>query len=333
MAEHILYLQDTYADTLLVLGICAAYNVQPLRYSGTAFVLPESASAPNQFPETSPDAAEPPYLYHRFMDIAVTSLGGGGMLNLLREYWNTTMPQYDEVMAMVSPLIPEPKSWKATRFYQVEKRFTHSAAFRPHQAKGANDSKARFSDGVNLAEFWLVDALRAFGFLLYASAKKLQREAPSCRWLVFVPCWPTYAFQDAMLHQPDLEVGVRYQAMAHLIGSELSIPHLFSTQYAELNPLARTPFKFFTLSPLNLTFSQANSLKKLVYELRQFSRPEQSEMTAKLLAVIENKNTDALWKFVHKFNTQIVDGAYINTEQITDLLLAETLWQIRLAAQ
>lgn len=287
--------QNYYSETLLAMGVAAAFNVFP-SYHGGAFTFPDTGDEPIQFPYAAleGETEQPPFSYHRFKASAIKALGGAQMVDAISRQWNDTEPTYQEVMPLICAL-DEP-NWKSTRF-AVGKLWSGAATFRPQAAKGAGSTKA---DGTitadTIRDFWLKEALRAIGFLTFAATKLLMREAQVARWLIFVPCVPDVRFTDQMLHQPDLESAARTQLMAHIIASRLQIPRLFVQQYAELNPLARTPFQHFGLETMGLSADTLSELEGWCYALGNYNLQQQTDISRWMLDVLAHKDIRALSK-------------------------------------
>lgn len=302
---------EPYADTLLALGICAAFDVTPDWKSGN-YDFPAEGSEPIQFPFVADDPV-PPFTFHKFHAVAVKNLGGRGMIESLEKQWNETQPTYDEII----PLVCNPSTnWSKTRFWSVESRWTGAATFRPTGSKGSVDEPT-------LKEFWLLDALRAIGFFTYASPKLLMKESPLARWLVFVPVVPDTDFQYSMLHTPDLEIGSRVELQAHIVGSRYAIPRIQVAQYAELNPLARTLMRLYALEPRHdLENEPLDELQTINYNMKYYSIADQQKLTRWLIEAVERRSTKALARFVPQWNMDIEVRGYRSIPVSTNLISA-----------
>lgn len=298
MSNNVLPVFDPYADTLLALGIAAAYNVQP-SYHGSNYLFPAAGDAPIAFPVSAgEDDPQPPFTFHRFQHTAIRALGGRKMLETLETQWNEAAPQYAEILPL---LWPGAVNYAETRFWHIKPHWTGAATFRPQGVKGSVEEPT-------LKEFWLLDALRAIGFLTYASPRLFPLEASTCRWLVFVPVVPNAIFRDAMMRYGDMEVGIRAQLLAHTIASELGIPRVQCVQYAELNPLARTPLKFFALEPRAMAFEALQELKRVNAQFRLLRRPEQARLAGLLVDALERQDTTALMKLTTALSPYTMRG-------------------------
>lgn len=319
-----IWLDDPYADALLALGVAAAYGARA-HYRGGYYEIEAGNAEPLSFPSVEKgevEAVNPPHTFHKFKLSAIDMLGGKRLLPALRAQWDALQPLLGEIKPLLAPGFED---WKRTRFYNVRLRWSGAATFRPMAAKGYARTKASAPGSASATpEFWLLDALRAFGFLTYAQPKLLLRESSLCRWLVFVPATPEPRFSMKLLRQPDLECGARTRAMAHLVASELFIPRVFATQYAELNFLSRTPFYRFTIEPRAFSLDAVFHLKAVVYSLKQYALVDQARMAQQLLDVIEQGDTGALATFVARYMSDRETHALhsITTRQLDELLLA-----------
>lgn len=315
---NILYPVESYADTLLALGISAAFNVEP-RYNGSNYLFPETGDEPISFPVSAgEDYPDPPFTYHRFKDSALKALAGANMVAMLAEQWQQFEPTYVEVMEVIRLGY----DFKKSRFWKAPTLMTGSATFRPAGSKGSIAEPT-------LKEFWLLDALRAIGFLTFAAPKLLRAESSVCRWIVFVPVIPHYDFSGAMLHQPDLEIGSRTELAAHLIASQLGIPRLYVTQYAELNPLARTPIRIYALESRHFTVQFTEKMFKVAYALGRYPKAEQQKLCRWLLDAIEQVDMLKIGDFVSKYNIDITLRNYampiFETSMVDEIITSERL--------
>lgn len=330
---NILYLNERYGDTLLALGIAAAFDVQP-QYTGSSYVFPEVAADPIRFPvrQLEGETFDPPFNYHRFKWSAVTAFAGFKLLQQLEASWNASEPTYEEVMRLILRL-DEP-DWQSTRFWQVENRTSGSATFRPLSIKGQNSTKA---DGVRIAtpkEFWLYDALRAIGFLTFAQPKLLPQEAQTSRWMVFVPVEPVFAFSDTLLRQPDSRTNIATQILAHLIASEMEIPEVRVAKYAELNPKARTIMSVFDLQPLALSQTAIEDIRRFVYSSSQLHIAKVSPLLKPVLDALDGSELRNLHQITTTPFLLNVQGARLHTigqNTLSELITCEPLKNSRLA--
>lgn len=324
---NVLYIEQPYEDTLLALGIAAAYNVQP-QYHGNNYIFPDDGDLPIRFPlkQKEEDPFDPPFNYHRFKASGVYALGGGGLLSDLESQWNDTEPTYAEVIDLVLSF-NEP-DWKKTRFWNVQKRHATSATFRPLATKGQNQTKADSIRIKTVREFWLYDALRAIGFLTYAQPKLLIQEAATSRWLVFLPCHPVEAYCDSMLRQPDLRSAAVTLCMAHLIAAEMNIPEVYVAKYAELHPNARTTLGALSIEPPNLDQSTIDDLKRFLYSLDSLPLAEADRLASNLLNVLERQDLASLAQInltAASLNTRGARVYGLSENTLTDLITCERL--------
>ena len=290
---NILYLDEPYADTLLCIGIGAAFGVSA-QWNGMNYSFPDSGLEPIQFPECALDQAfsEPPFTYHRFKRAAINALGGRRLLETLGSLWNASEPRYYEIIELVLPS-PTMTDWTLTRFHHGG--YIGAATFRPLAMKGFNNTKAAGLGALtSQREIWLLDALRAIGFLTYAQPKLLPREAATALWLIFVPVLPDEQFSSRLLHMPDFIASTRTQIAAHLVASDLRIPRLQIAQYAELNPLARTIFGVFALENLFWPAEAVDLFMQINRFLCALPLSAAGGLSSDLLRVVESRDISAL---------------------------------------
>lgn len=326
----VLYITEPYSDTLLALGIAAAYNVVP-QYAGRAYQFPDTGDDLIAFPQRAEEGEEVqvPFTYHRFKDSAITALAGHSLVEGLTALWHEYEPTYAEILEYVLP-VPTITDWSKTRF--AKGGYVGSATFRPLAQKGYNNTKA---DGLGTAvgekEFWLLDTLRAIGFLTFAQPKLYRRESGECRWQVFVPCVPDERFCAELLRVGELETSVRTQVAAHLIASELQIPRLEVAQYAELNPLARTVMKLFTLQPNSLSDAAIRDLRMVNSSLNNITS-DATQIAIHLLHVLDDGSHHHLAKLsmllahwqMNKPNAFI---KVLQSETVTELVTCAKLYE------
>lgn len=326
-----LFLDEPYADTLLALGISAAFGVE-LNWRGMSYEFSSQGEEPIEFPFTAleGDSLDVPFTYHRFKDFAISQFGGRDLLQGLSSLWNEYQPSYEEICNLVMPA-PSMTDWKKTRFHKGG--YVGAATFRPLNMKGYNSTKADgLGTAVGISEIWLLDALRAIGFLTYAQPKLLDREAPTSRWLVFVPVVPDERFSAMMLHQRDLESSVRTQVLAHCIASECKIPLLRVAKYAELHKQARTVFGIFSLQTNKLSENALKNIVSINSAISMLQLADASQLAEDLLAILDNHDVEAIgrvsrqlaeYRMSPRFHSQIMP--LFDTQTIDELMTCDFL--------
>jgi hypothetical protein len=329
------YLNEFYSDTLLALGIAAAYDAAPV-YTGTNYVFPETGLEPIKFPvmQLENEPLDVPFNYHRFKSSAISAFAGRKLLEFLEDMWNTMLPTYDEVAELVMRVgAPD---WPETRFWnQSGNNIISTATFRPLSMKGQNNTKASGIAIKTLGEFWLLDALRAIGFLTYAQPKWLTQEAATARWLVFVPVLPNVEFSHRFLHTANGRTSIATQVQAHLLAAELVIPRLFVAKYAELNPMARTIMSIFGIEPRSISQPTIYDLNGVLASAAQLSISEANRVLLSVLKALEGDLSEIENVPTAGFRYQQKIGASfrnISVDTLTDLLTCEPLIDLHRAS-
>jgi len=296
---RVLYLLDDYADTLLALGIAAAFGVEP-EYTGNSYIFPDTANFPIEFPAKTDGDPSPPFTFHERKFYTINALKGGKNFEKLSGNWNEITPEYEDVWRIILGDV----EFRKTRFYDVPKRWSTAATFRPHQPKSEDPNKV-----VTTREVWVVDALRAIGFVTYATTIYLDTESPTSRYLVAVPAVPTQIINWGFHPK------TRLNALCCLYASSArsQIPMIHVAQYAEMNKFSRTSFgQYMLMRPARMDVETAEQLHSILYYVAQILPPSDGiQMCKLLLNIIEGGRTQSqiatqLAKIVQQWNMQTI---------------------------
>lgn len=312
-----LFILDDFADTLLALGISAAYGVTP-EFLGSAYVFPDHAAVPIRFPEMAQEdeTPQPPTTYSRFHWYALTALKGAKNTQWLQQDWNQTLPEYAELWPLLEGADP-----RQSRFWDVPKRASTAAAFRPHQPKSVDAGGT-----TTVHEFWLFDALRAIGWLSYAITIYLPDESATCRYLITVPTVPVQ-----ITGMTGVNSRLAALCMLYFVAAENGVRMLRIAQYAEMNRFSRSAFGQYGLTiPDGLPAVQTDLWRHVVYAIDRYLPPSVATEHYKCLLQVLDTNQDvtsrtlAMAQFVQRWTWAIAKSALpiapVTTTMVAGLL-------------
>lgn len=292
--SNIVWIQDNYSDTLLALGIAAAYNV-PCQNRGSLFWFPEGDVAPLPFPESTEEEPDPPVSYSIHQDYTINSLKGLKNMNKLRETWNSLLPRYGEIWALMQPGFED---WQQTRFWNTANKWSTAATFRPQGAKSEDVGGATTS-----REFWLLDALRAFGWVIFARSYRLNKENALNRYLVAIPSEPVLM---GSLYSAECKSVALLRI--YLAAAQARIRRVEIAQYAELNPFSKTVWGQYTMMIPELPENVRENLSFILSDFTQYySISEQVRYSQPILDTIEGRiHLQDLADVIHCYNMEAV---------------------------